>query len=181
MKPSIHETEERIAYIKGRIKDMHESIGKAYVEGREDHIPYLQINLNAWQDELRELEEHKAESKPFAVFETKEDYDKHCERIAKGATDDVLQKVVDEVKRCLRYYWETEEILRGESINLANTKVNFALNEYNAVFLSLGVELIWNIDWKDAESRIWKVYGRRLDDCSVTFCMTNFGKDEWWQ
>ena len=183
MKPSIHETEERIAYIKGRIKDMHESIGKAYVEGREDHIPYLQMHLNAWQDELRELEEPKDEQKPFAVFQTKGEYDEHCELIAKGAVDDMLQNVISEVKDDLKHYWTIEEARRnyGKSINDLNGNIFVALGTYTAILRNLNVELIWCIDWKDSESRVYKVYGRRLDNYSVVFCMTNFGKDEWWQ
>ena len=183
MKPSIHETEERIAYIKGRIKDMHESIGKAYVEGREDHIPYLQMHLNAWQDELRKLEEPKDERKPFAVFQTKGEYDEHCERISKGAFEDVLQNVISEIKDDLNRYWAIEKVRRdrGESIDKLNEKIRVALGTYTVILRSLDIELIWCIDWKDSESRVYKVYGRRLDDCSVTFCMSNFGKDEWWQ
>jgi hypothetical protein len=183
-KPSIQKTtEERIACIKGRIKDMYESIGKAYVEGRDDLIPYFQMHLNAWQDELRKLEEHKVESKPFAVFETKEEYDEHCELIAKGAVDDMLQNVISEVKDDLNRYWAIEKVRRdrGESIDELNGKIHVALGTYTAILRSLDIELIWCIDWKDSESRVYKVYGRRLDNYSVTFCMTNFGKDEWWQ
>lgn len=176
-------TEDHATYLKCRIEETLQDIGKAYVEGREDHIPYLQMHLNAWQDELRKLEEPKDERKPFAVFKTKEDYDEHCERIAKGATDDVLQNVISEVKDDLNRYWAIEKVRRdrGESIDDLNGKIHVALGTYTAVLRNLDVELIWCIDWKDAESRVYKVYGRRLDDCSVTFCMTNFGKDEWWQ
>ena len=179
---SIHETEERIAYIKSRIKDMHESIGKAYVEGREDHIPYFQMHLNAWQDELHELEEHKDEQKQFAVFETKEEYDEHCERIAKDAIEDVLQKVVDETKRYVKHYWESEKRLRhhGRSIYTLNAKANDALISYSTVLAIFGVSLELIRDSKDSESRIYRVIGIRLDDCSVVFCMSDYGKDEWW-
>ena len=183
MKPSIHETEERIAYIKGRIKDMHESIGKAYVEGREDHIPYFQMHLNAWQDELRELEESKDERKPFAVFQTKEEYDEHCERMMTAGVDDAMQKVIDEVKAVLDYYWRTEKLLRasGDSINMLNTKIHVALGAYKNIFKAFGYELEWGVDWKDSESRVYEACGRRLDSPSLIFSVHNFGKDEWWQ
>lgn len=181
---SIQETtEERIAYLKRRIAETLQDIGKAYVEGREDHIPYLQMHLNAWQDELRKLEEAEVETKPFAVFETKEEYDEHCKLMMAAGVDDVLQNVISEVKDDLNRYWAIEKVRRnrGESIDELNGKIHVALGTYTAVLRNLDVELIWRIDWKDSESRVYKVYGRRLDDCSVTFCVTNFGKDEWWQ
>lgn len=180
---SIQHSNDHITYLKCRIEETLQDIGKAYVEGREDHIPYLQMHLNAWQDELRKLEEPKDERKPFAVFETKEEYDEHCELISKGAVEDVLQNVISEIKDDLNRYWAIEKVRRnrGESIDDLNGKILVALGTYAAVLRNLDVELIWCIDGKDSESRVYKVYGRRLDDCSVTFCMTNFGKDEWWQ
>lgn len=184
MKPSIQQTtEEHTTYLERRIAETLQDIGKAYVEGREDHIPYLQMHLNAWQDELRELEESKDEQKPFAVFETKEEYDEHCERIAKGATDDALQKVVDEVKECVKHYWGSEKRLRDRdrSINILNMKANNALISYSTVLAIFGVRLSWSRDSKDSESRIYQVVGIRLDDYSVVFCMSDYGKDEWWQ
>lgn len=176
-------TEDHTTYLKCRIEETLQDIGKAYVEGREDHIPYLQMHLNAWQDELRKLEEPKDERKPFAVFKTKEDYDEHCERIAKGAVDDVLQKVVDEIKRYVKHYWESEKRLRdrGRSVYTLNTKLNDALISYSTVLAIFGVRLDWSRDSKDAETRIYQVVGIRLDDYSVVFCMTDYGKDEWWQ
>ena len=176
-------TEDHATYLKCRIAETLQDIGKAYVEGREDHIPYLQMHLNAWQDELRKLEEHKDERKPFAVFETKEDYDEYCERIAKGAIEDVLQKVVDETKRYVKHYWESEKRLRdhGRSIYTLNTKANDVLISYSNVLAIFDVRLELSRDSKDSESRIYRVVGIRLDDYSVVFCMSDYGKDEWWQ
>ena len=183
-KPSIQKTtEERIACIKGRIKDMYESIGKVYVEGREDLIPYFQMHLNAWQDELRKLEESKDEQKPFAVFETKEEYDEHCKRMMAAGVDDALQKVVDEVRKCVMRYWESEKRLRdcGKDINIINTKASTALIVLKGVLDIFGVKLDWNRDSKDSESRIYQVVVIRPDDYSVVFCMSDYGKDQWWQ
>ncbi len=184
MKPSIQEaTEERITYLKCRIEETLQDIGKAYVEDRKDHIPYLQMHLNAWQDELRKLEESKGERKPFAVFETKEEYDEHCERMMTAGVDDAMQKIVDEVKACVKHYWVSEKRLRdrGGSINTLNTKANSALISYSTVLAIFGVRLELSRDSKDSESRIYRVVGIRLDDYSVVFCMSDYGKDEWWQ
>ena len=176
-------TEDRITYLKERIAETLQDVGKAYVEGKEDHIPYLQMHLNAWKDELRELEEAEVEARPFAVFETKEEYDKHCKLMMAAGVDDVLQKVVDEVKRYVKHYWESEKILRdrGRSIYALNTKANDALISYSTVLAIFGVKLDWSRDSKDSESRIYQVVGIRLDDYSVVFCLSDFGKDEWWQ
>ena len=180
---SIQHSNDHATYLKCRIEETLQDIGKAYVEGREDHIPYLQMHLNAWQDELRELEESKDEQKPFAVFETKEEYDEHCKLMMAAGVDDVLQNVISEVKDDLNRYWAIEKVRRdrGESIDDLNGKIRVALGTYTAILRSLDIELIWCIDWKDSESRVYKVYGRRVDSTSLIFSVRNFGKDEWWQ
>lgn len=180
---SIQHSNDHATYLKCRIAETLQDIGKAYVEGREDHIPYLQMHLNAWQDELRKLEEPKDERKPFAVFKTKEDYDEHCELMMTAGVNDAMQKVIDEVKAVLDYYWRTEKLLRdsGDSISMLNTKIHVALGAYKNIFKAFGYELIWCIDWKDSESRVYEACGRRLDSSSLIFSVRNFGKDEWWQ
>lgn len=55
-------------------------------------------------------------------------------------------------------------------------------NEERIAYLKRRItETLQDIDWEDAEARIWKAYGRYTGRLNVLFCMTNYGKDEWWQ